>query len=48
MVITLFYLEGFSNKDISKILKIPVSTVKNRIARARHKLKDILESEENV
>lgn len=48
MVITLFYLEGFSNKDISKILKIPVSTVKNRIARARHKLKNILESEKNV
>lgn len=48
VVITLFYLEGFSNKDISKILRIPVSTVKNRIARARHKLKDILESEENV
>lgn len=48
IVITLFYLEGFSNKDISNVLKIPVSTVKNRIARARHKLKDILESEENV
>lgn len=48
VVITLFYLEGFSNKDISKILRIPVSTVKNRIARARRKLKDILESEENV
>ena len=48
VVITLFYLDGFSNKDISKILRIPVSTVKNRIARARRKLKDILESEENV
>lgn len=48
VVITLFYLEGFSNKDISKILRIPVSTVKNRIARARHKLKNILKSEENV
>lgn len=43
IAITLFYLEGFSTKEISKILKKPEGTIKTRISRARKKLKDLLE-----
>lgn len=42
IAITLFYLEGFSTKEISKILKVPEGTIKTRISRARKKLKDLL------
>ena len=40
IAITLYYLNDFTNEQISKILNIPISTVKNRISRARKKLKD--------
>ena len=43
----LFYLMEFTTKEISKILKEPESTIRNRIARARSKLKDIYK-EENI
>lgn len=39
MAITLYYLKDFKNEDISKILNVPTSTIKNRIARARKKIK---------
>ena len=38
-VITLFYLGGRSQKEISTFLEIPVSTIKNRLFSARKKLK---------
>ena len=38
-VITLFYLAGRSQKEISIFLEIPVSTIKNRLFSARKKLK---------
>ncbi len=43
IAISLYYLYDFSNKEIAKILRIPVSTVKNRISRARKKIKDRME-----
>ncbi len=45
IVIILYYLEKYSNKEISQILNIPISTVKNRISRARQKIKKILEGD---
>ena len=44
IVIVLFYLEEFSTKDIGKILKIPENTIRTRLARARKKLKNIIEA----
>ncbi len=39
--LTLYYLEKFTTKEIGKILKEPESTIKNRISRAKQKLKKI-------
>ncbi|QSE97444.1 RNA polymerase sigma factor [Fulvivirga lutea] len=41
-VLTLFYLEELSIMDISKVLDIPIGTVKSRIFYAREKLKEII------
>lgn len=41
-VIVLYYLEQFSVKEISKILKIPKGTVMSRLARGRELLKNEL------
>ena len=41
-VVHLFYQEGYSSSLIADILKIPESTVRVRLNRARTKLKDIL------
>lgn len=45
IVIILYYLEDLTCKEISSILKIPISTVKNRISRTRIKLRNLLEEE---
>jgi RNA polymerase sigma factor (sigma-70 family) len=39
IVITLFYISGYSQKEISTFLDIPVSTIKNRLHSARNRLK---------
>ncbi len=41
--VTLYYLEGYSVKETAKILEITESAVKNRLARARTKLRTQLE-----
>lgn len=41
-VIILYYYQEMSIKEIGKILKIPQSTVKTRLRRAKEKLKDTL------
>jgi RNA polymerase sigma-70 factor (ECF subfamily) len=46
--IILFYLENLSYKEISEILRIPVSTVGIRIKRAKLKMKNILEKQNNI
>lgn len=38
MAIVLYYVEDFTNAEISHLLRQPISTVKNRIARARKKI----------
>lgn len=43
IVLTLFYLEEFSTKEIAKILKEPEATIRTRLSRARNKLKKIIE-----
>ncbi len=39
IALTLYYVEKFTTKEISKILKEPESTIKNRILRAKNKLR---------
>lgn len=41
--VTLYYLEGYSVKETAKILGISESAVKNRLARARAKMRGELE-----
>lgn len=41
-VVILYYYEGYSIKEISKILHIPEGTVKSRLGRAREKLRLLL------
>lgn len=45
MVLTLFYLDGYSIADISKVLKIPKSTVQTRLQRGRKKLSEYYREE---
>jgi len=47
-IVILYYLEDFSVKEISKIIKIPEGTVKSRLSRAREKLKGVLLENEIV
>jgi len=42
--LTLFYKHGMSTKQIADSKNEPISTVTNRISRARKKLRDIIES----
>lgn len=44
-VTILYYYEDLSLKEICKVLDLPMGTVKSRLSRARHKLKDILADE---
>lgn len=49
LTITLYYLEGYHVKEIAAILETTESTVKNRLLRARNRLKrDLEEMEANV
>lgn len=43
IALTLYYTEKFTTKEISQILKEPESTIKNRILRAKNKLKIIIQ-----
>lgn len=42
ILITLYYMEGFSLKEISEILNIPEGTIKSRLSKARELLKEQL------
>lgn len=41
-ILTLFYVNDLSHEEISETLKLPLGTVKNRIFRAKDKLKEIM------
>ncbi len=43
--VVLHYVEGYSVEEIARIMRIPVGTVKSRLARAREKMKKELEKE---
>lgn len=45
LTIVLYYLEGYSIKEISQIMHTGAGTVKSRMSRARKMLKSILEEE---
>lgn len=44
--LALFYLDGYSIREISKLLSLPQGTVKNRLFRAKQKLRTYLQNEE--
>lgn len=41
-ILTLFYINDLSHDEIAETLKLPLGTVKNRIFRAKDKLKEVL------
>jgi RNA polymerase sigma-70 factor (ECF subfamily) len=41
-IVILYYYDGFSTREIARILKVPEGTVKSRLSRARQNLKEIL------
>lgn len=45
LVIVLFYYEDLSLRDISKVLDIPVGTVKSRLNRGKEELREVLGKE---
>ena len=47
LVIVLFYYNELSLREISKVLGIPIGTVKSRLSRGRELLKQALEGKEN-
>ena len=42
VILTMFYINDMSHDEISQTLKLPLGTVKNRIFRAKEKLKEII------
>ena len=44
--ITLYYMEGLSVAEIAQAMRLPQGTVKNRLARGRKKLAELLVEEE--
>lgn len=42
VILTMFFINDLSHEEISDILKLPIGTVKNRIFRAKAKLKEII------
>lgn len=48
LLVTLYYLEGFSQKEISEIMNMREGTIKSRLSRARRLLKEQLADEEEI
>jgi len=47
-VLTLFFLEGFSIREMAQILEVSEGTVKSRLYYAKHKLLEGLKGANNV
>ncbi len=45
VIVVLYYSQGFSTKEIARILKIPEGTVRTRLSRAREQLKKYYEEQ---
>ena len=43
----LHYAEGYSTEEIAALLGVPATTVRTRLHRARHQLKDLLGGNED-
>lgn len=41
-ILTLFYINDLSHEEIAQTLRLPIGTVKNRIFRAKDKLKEVM------
>lgn len=48
IVVVLYYFNGYSSKEISRLLKIPEGTVKSRLFSARENLKRRLNREQEI
>ncbi len=48
LTVTLYYMEGYRIKEIAALMKTTESAVKNRLMRARARLKEELETEMEV
>lgn len=48
LVISLFYLQGFSYQEMAHVLDIPLGTVKTHLFRARQRLKQYLLAEQEL
>ena len=48
IIVVLHYRDGYSVREIASILRVPESTVKTRLFRARQQLKSLLEREEII
>jgi RNA polymerase sigma-70 factor (ECF subfamily) len=48
LVVTLFYLQGFSYREMSEVLDLPLGTVKTHLFRARERLKRQLAADGTV
>lgn len=46
--VLLYYMEGYKLREIAQILKLPEGTVKTRLARAKRKLRGLLEEEKRA
>lgn len=44
----LFYYEGYSTREIARLVSAPEATVRSRLSRARERLREILKEEENI
>jgi RNA polymerase sigma-70 factor, ECF subfamily len=42
VILTMFYINELSQNEISELLSLPLGTIKNRIFRAKEKLKEVL------
>lgn len=47
ILVTLYYIEGFSQKEIAEILHMQEGTIKSRLSRARTLMKEQLTEERN-
>ncbi len=47
LVFNLYVLDGYSHKEIAKLLKISIGTSKSNLSRARMNLKEKLEANQN-
>jgi RNA polymerase sigma factor (sigma-70 family) len=48
IILVLYYMENFTTKEISKIIKLNSNTVKSKLLRAKNKLKEVYGGEREI